>query len=128
MKNSILIFVLALVSSCHFLRKPSTTTNCNTSKFDFDINAIDAKGRYLENNNSSYLHYEFCLPQNSECLKQIKRINSKLKPLKSSALLKCGKQSILMSGTSYQDPNPKQTLCELAELACIKSISKSPFE
>jgi hypothetical protein len=94
------------------------------SKINFDMTRISAEGLIGDSDSLRSVSYEFCIPTNSEALKEVKAISPELSYYANSpGRIGCNEEQYLCLGDTY-NPRWKEILLSLASLEYVTRIEQ----
>jgi len=99
-----------------------------SQKLTFDLGRLDAYGMIGTGKSKRALAYEFCIPDTTPCKDEVLSINPTLRIIPGSpGRIGCRNNEYLCVGSTFQ-PDFKNILHRLADLAYIQRIDESFFE
>ena len=118
------LLILILVMNCSVFK--SKEQKKAETKMNFSFSKIDKNGLIKKRGTS--LSYEFCIPNKTEYIDEIHRIDESIGTYKSSkGRIGCGANEILCIGETA-DKDYKKILIALTNLNYVKQINESFFE
>ena len=98
------------------------------SKITFSLEQLNESGLYGPPDGLRALHYEFCIPGDSDHEAEVRQIDPTIQIFKTSpGRVGCTDEEYLCVGNTHQ-PDFRMVLCKLANLPYIKRIDQVFFE
>jgi hypothetical protein len=93
----------------------------------FDLSVLGESGLYGPSDGLRALHYEFCIPDRSDAIAQVRRIDASVLVQRAPGRIGCSNTQLLCIGSTHQ-PGYRRVLAALADLPYVVRIEQSFFE
>lgn len=126
MKYSFLFLLTSLFLGCGSSREQKPSENA-LQKIRFDLSLPDENGLYGPESGKTALDYEFCIPRDEACRREVEGIDTTLRIQTAAGRIGCGPGQYLCIGNTHQ-PNWRQVIYRLAELPYVEKIEQVFWE
>jgi hypothetical protein len=107
---------------------PDPGTAAANQKIAFDLGRLNADGLVGPPDGLRAISYELCVPDRSECLAEVQRIDPSLELMRGArGRIGCEADQVLCLGSTHQ-PEWRQVLTRLADLPYVTRIAEAHFE
>lgn len=97
------------------------------AKIGIDLSIVDESGLYGPPEGLRALHYAFCIPNRSEPVASVRRIDGSVRMHRARGRIGCSATELLCIGTTHQ-PSYREVLAALSRLPYVARIDQAFFE
>lgn len=123
----VLVLTLGLVLCSHGVLGGGGGASTAGDIIRFDLSVLGESGLYGPSDGLRALHYEFCIPDRSDAVAQVRDIDASVRLQRAQGRIGCSKTQLLCIGSTHQ-PGYRQVLAALADLAYVARIEQAFFE
>lgn len=127
MAGAVLALVLGLVLWSRGVHGGGDDTSTAADIIRFDLSVLGESGLYGPSDGLRALHYEFCIPDRSDAVNQVRRIDASVRFQRAAGRIGCSKTQLLCIGSTHQ-PGYRRVLANLADLPYVARIEQAFFE